>query len=109
MKPHRTTSGAQNLSILLIISYLLLAAWSRLGAPAQNSLEHRDDPLGTHIGPQDLGNQDGAIRLLIVLYQRNPRPPNGQPRAIERVQILALSVFRFAADAAAARLKSLAV
>lgn len=42
----------------------------------------RGDAVYAHIGTQSLGNQDGAVGLLVVLEDRNPSAADGQARAI---------------------------
>src|SRR5579863_7809757 len=48
-------------------------------------------PIYPHIRPQNLRHHNRPVRLLIILHNRNPRPPNRQPRPIQRVHKFALS------------------
>src|ERR1700722_11187548 len=83
----------------------------------RNSVARRREPLfwsgnsiDSHIWPQYFRYCDGTIRLLIILYNRNPRAPNSQSRPIQRVHKLAFpSAFGLEPDACAPRLKRLAI
>src|ERR1035438_3379766 len=66
----------------------------------------RCDAIAAKVGPQDFRNEHAAIGLLIVLDDRNPRPSDCQPAAIERVhQLRFLAAFRAITDVRASRLK----
>src|ERR1700726_3507786 len=65
--------------------------------------------LNTHVGPENLGNVDRAIRPLIVLNDREPSAADSKTRAIQGVYEFAFAPFRPEADAAAAGLESLAI
>src|ERR1700761_3931554 len=70
----------------------------------------RWNPIDSHIWPQSLRNKDRAIGLLIVLDNRDPCAPDGQPGAVQRVDKLTFSAgLRPEADAGATRLKGFAV
>src|SRR5258706_3952109 len=47
--------------------------------------------VNSHVRPQNSRDYDGAIRLLIILHDRNPGASNSQPRAVQRMHELALS------------------
>lgn len=42
----------------------------------------------THVGPQCIRDQDGAVCLLVILHHRDQSSPDGQARTVERVNQL---------------------
>src|SRR5690606_29162301 len=44
-----------------------------------------DDLQPAHVGPQRFRHQNTAVRLLIVLHDRNEGPPHGKARAVQRM------------------------
>src|ERR1035438_6347023 len=70
----------------------------------------RRDALRAYIRTQNFRNQNAAIRLLIVLDNRNPGASDGKSAAVQGVHQLALAgAFRAIADVGATRLESLEV
>src|SRR5438067_907590 len=65
--------------------------------------------INTQEWPQSLGHHHTPIGLLVVLDDREPRPPHRQSAAIQRVDEFRLALARFALDLRAARLKSFEV
>src|SRR3984957_1475225 len=62
-------------------------------------------PLRTHIRLERFRNQHAAVGLLIVLHNRHPGAPHGQPAAVQRVHEFGLVLaFRPIADVGAPRL-----
>ena len=51
-----------------------------------------DDFLSAHVGPEDLGDGDGAVLVLVVLEDGNHRPGQGESGTVEGVDELALQV-----------------
>src|SRR3954464_8786393 len=43
-----------------------------------------------HIWPQDFGDDDGAVRLLIVFEDGNPCPTDSEAGAVDRVDVFGL-------------------
>src|SRR5690606_26999562 len=68
-----------------------LSQFRRRQAPAPgDSAPTSADPLEPDVRPQRLGNDNGAVGLLVVLENRNERSADGQARAVERVGELVL-------------------
>src|SRR5215204_3009428 len=53
-------------------------------------------PLRAHERPERFGDDDRAVRLLVVLKDGEPRAPHREPRAVERVDVLGLRAARAA-------------
>src|SRR5438309_4448750 len=62
-----------------------------------------------HVWAQHFWDQNRAVRLLIVFHDGDPCAANGEPRAIQGVNEVALAAFRFETNAGAARLERFAV
>src|SRR5262245_6285234 len=59
-----------------------------------------------HVWPQRLGDHDAAVRLLVVLHDRDHGAADGKPAAVERVHEARLGLgLGPVADARAARLE----
>src|SRR5215470_10089170 len=88
------------------------AIWrnSPKGYVATPSTSHRRNHIGSKIGRQYFRNYHGAIGLLIIFQNCDPRPAHGQSRSVQRVDEFGP---RFAvapeADLRAARLKGFAI
>src|ERR1700682_424760 len=67
------------------------------------------DAVSAHVLTQRLGYQHGAISLLIVFDQSQPRASDGEAGAIERMHKRAFASFRLGANTGAARLKRFAI
>src|SRR5260221_5088107 len=50
----------------------------------------RRNSLRSHVLAQRFRNHHAAVGLLIVFQNRQPRPSDGQPAAVQRVYVLAL-------------------
>src|SRR5579863_2270388 len=104
-RPHRPNLRAKNITTIVNST-----VYRKRAAGKQKPLLWPRNPLDTHIGPQRLRNQDGTIRLLIILHHRNPGAPNGQSRPVQRVHKLAFpACLRLEPDSRAPRLKRFAV
>src|SRR5919107_282177 len=51
-------------------------------------------PLRAHVRPERFGDEDGAVLLLVVLKDREPRAADGEAGAVERVDVLGLRAAR---------------
>src|SRR5713101_8806721 len=80
------------------------------GAKSSPGGHGRRDAVNPHVRTQNVRDEDGAVRLLIVFHDGNPGPPDGEARAVERVDKFAFSAaLRLEADAGAPRLEGFAV
>src|SRR3990170_3165368 len=109
MRPGRigTTMPTRPMSITSpasIVTRVSLTA-SIMASPRRLGPDHVQ---AAHPGPQHLGNDDGAIGLLVVLENGDQRPRERQPRAVERVHHFGVGA-RAAAEAGAASLEVAAV
>src|SRR3954447_24481283 len=77
-------------------------------AAGKPSCFFRRDPLQTtHIRPQRLWNDHGSIRLLVILENGQPRPPDRQSTSVQRMDelVLGLRSRRLVADIRPPRLE----
>jgi len=63
--------------------FLVDMGWVRLkhGLAQTGSLRSRDS-VDSHVGAENLGNHNGAVRLLVVLHDCDPGAADGKPRAV---------------------------
>ena len=54
-------------------------------------LRRRRNPVNSHVGTQNFGNQDRAICLLIIFDDSDPSAADGEAGAVERVNKVALA------------------
>ena len=58
---------------------------------AGTRLRRRRNPVNPHVRAQNFGDQDRAICLLIILHDSDPSAADGEARAVERVNKVALA------------------
>src|SRR5262245_46234241 len=63
---------------------------ARTGFPPLERRSRLDAVPTVHVRAERLRQQDAAVRLLPVLEDRDQRPPDREPRAVERVHVRGL-------------------